>query len=505
MHHVPYQSETIVNELSSARSLLAIPGPNDPFCPGPMVDLPVTGPVLRALTANPQYRTLLLLTKQRDLFLEKEIAHRFPCIDIQYMTSDKLRGGPHHDFLLSGDHSRSFPILRKILDGELAARPVYLVPNPTKVKLIPFPIDAKSKNPSDPIVREPTTNYGTRPRTSLTPRIDHRRPQPDRETVIRELGLLGESPSFTRVLDGATVLARHELPVLIQGETGTGKELFARLIHQLSSRHREPFVPVNCGALPAQLIESILFGHRKGAFTGAQSDQSGKFELAHGGTLFLDELGELPLELQPKLLRVLEDGVIEPIGSSTTRQVNVRIVAATNLELRNAIEENRFREDLYYRLAVGLIRLPSLRERSDDIASIAIHILHEMNQGLAEPRQFTPCALRRLSEYPWPGNVRDLQNTIRRSALWSVCPLIEAEDLIFDQPSQNERSLDTTLLPEEGFSLEEHLGQVRKKLILRALDLSRGNQSAAAKRLGISPQAVHKFLKLQNIQSGSLA
>jgi transcriptional regulator with PAS, ATPase and Fis domain len=297
-----------------------------------------------------------------------------------------------------------------------------------------------------------------------------------------------------QALEQGAALAPSSVPILLLGETGTGKELFARYIHRLSGRPAERFVPINCAALPQELVESMLFGHKRGAFTGAISDQKGKFDMADGGTLFLDELAELPLPTQAKLLRVLQDGVIEPLGSPGAHQVDVRVIAATNQDLQHAIRHRKFREDLYYRLNVGEIHLPPLRERRSDISKIALHVLDRVNAGLRRPRRLTPGALSRLQRHAWPGNVRDLQNVIERSLRLATKDVLETDDLLISEPIMALDPLARLPEPEEGFSLEEYLTSARKQLILRALERADGNQSAAARLLGISPQAVHKFL-----------
>jgi transcriptional regulator with GAF, ATPase, and Fis domain len=269
----------------------------------------------------------------------------------------------------------------------------------------------------------------------------------------------------------------------------------ARFIHRLSGRQKETFVAINCAAIPEDLIESILFGHKKGAFTGAINDQVGKFDLADKGTLFLDELGDLPLSAQAKLLRVLQDGLIEPVGAEKPHRVDVRIVAATNRNLRKQVRRGKFREDLFYRLNVGEITLPPLRERRSDIPKLALHILDRVNGSLKRPKRLSPGALARLQAHSWPGNVRDLENVIERSARLSRHDVLEADDLLITEPVTYADPLDVLPEPYEGFSLEEFLNSARKQLILRALEASDGNQSKAARLLGITPQAVHKFLR----------
>jgi len=304
-----------------------------------------------------------------------------------------------------------------------------------------------------------------------------------------------EESAMQRSLEMGAMLAPSQAPILILGETGTGKELFARYIHRLSGRPRRSFVPVNCAAIPEDLVESLLFGHKKGAFTGAVNDQVGKFDTANKGTLFLDELGELPLSAQAKLLRVVQDGLVEPIGQAKAHKVDVRIVAATNRDLRKLVRQGKFREDLFYRLNVGEIKLPPLRERRSDIPKLALHILDRLNGSLRRPKRLSAEALARLQSHNWAGNVRDLENVIERSVRLCRHDVLDADDLLITEPVTYADPLDALPDPYEGFSLDEFLGSARKQMILRALEAANGNQSQAARMLGITPQAVHKFLQ----------
>jgi transcriptional regulator with GAF, ATPase, and Fis domain len=252
-----------------------------------------------------------------------------------------------------------------------------------------------------------------------------------RAETLREVmsePLKAESPALRAVVDQLRQVAPTRTSVLITGETGTGKEKVAQTLHHLSPRREKPFIKVNCGALPASLIESELFGHVKGAFTGATSARKGRFELADGGTLFLDEVGELPLDLQPRLLRALQEGEIDPVGSEKPRRVDVRVLAATNRDLGEEVEAGRFRKDLYYRLNVFPVHLPPLRERTQDIRPLAEAFLERFGrQNRRPPLRLTKEALKRLEGYPWPGNARELFNVLERAAILST-----GRDLVLD-------------------------------------------------------------------------
>lgn len=368
--------------------------------------------------------------------------------------------------------------------GEIPAHILNVRPQKFVTRDRPLVSEVDLTSPDFPVVRSGVCNIAASDDGSA-----------DFETVVTQLGIVGDHPAMRKALEIGAALAPSEAPILIFGETGTGKELFARFIHRLSDRPEDCFVPLNCAAIPKDLVESILFGHKKGAFTGAINDQQGKFDTADGGTLFLDELGELPVSTQAKLLRVLEDGLIDPLGDRKAHKVNVRIIAATNLDLGKAIRRGQFREDLYYRLNVGEIRLPALRERKSDVPKIALHILDHVNRMLKRPKRLSPYALTRLQNHSWPGNIRDLENVLERSARLSKKDVLDADDLMISEPVTYADPLAVLPDPAEGFSLEEYITSARKQLMLRAVELANGNQSEAARLLGVTPQAVHKFLR----------
>ncbi|HEY7746401.1 MAG TPA: sigma-54 dependent transcriptional regulator [Desulfuromonadales bacterium] len=291
--------------------------------------------------------------------------------------------------------------------------------------------------------------------------------------------LVGISDEMQQVFDMVRRVAATEATVLVTGESGTGKELIARAIHNGSERHEGAFVAVNCAAIPAELLESELFGHVKGAFTGAVKDRKGKFELADGGSLFLDEVGELPVELQPKLLRALQEREIEPVGG-TPRRIDVRVVAATNRDLEAAMGEGTFREDLYYRLAVIPVQLPALRQRRSDIPLLVRHFLQKHGGGAAVT--IDAAALAALTAYDWPGNVRELENAVERMLILRRGDLIGEGDLPPKVRGEGKPAAGGVLnLPAEGYPLEE----LEKEAVLEALRRTGWNQTKAAAFLRI--------------------
>lgn len=292
--------------------------------------------------------------------------------------------------------------------------------------------------------------------------------------------IIGSSQGMERVFEVIRKVADTEAAILITGESGTGKELVARSIHANSSRRDAPFVAINCAAIPANLLESELFGHVKGAFTGAIRDKAGKFQAAEGGTLFLDEVGELPLELQPKLLRALQEKEVEPVGGTKIQKLDVRIVSATNLDVEDAIEQGSFREDLYYRLSVIPIHLPPLRERRKDIPLLIKYFCNKHN---SQQVGFDEEAFHALAKYSWPGNVRELENTVERLLIMRNHEIITVQDLpdkIRKAKIQQAGSA-VVSLPEEGYSLE----QLECEIVINALERTNWNQSAAARFLRI--------------------
>ncbi|MEJ2692856.1 MAG: sigma-54 dependent transcriptional regulator [Candidatus Thiodiazotropha sp.] len=299
--------------------------------------------------------------------------------------------------------------------------------------------------------------------------------------------MLGQAPEFQTVLRAMRIVSATDATVLVTGESGTGKELLAEALYENSRRRDRPFITVNCAALPVQLAESELFGHRRGAFTGASSDGVGKMQAADGGTLFLDEIGELPLAVQAKLLRFLETGECQPVGQPLSQRVDVRIITATNRNLSQAVKEGSFRSDLYYRLYVVPLELPPLRERSGDIPLLMKGLTEELAQqyGLQPPR-YSKAALKVLNGYRWPGNVRELKNFCERMLILFSGRLVEPLNLPAEiqrhQIHNNPPVADGFELPEQGIRMEE----LEVSLIKQALSKTAGNRSRAARLLGLS-------------------
>ena len=320
-------------------------------------------------------------------------------------------------------------------------------------------------------------------------------PQTAIAAICRRLGILGQSEFFTAALERAANLSGFDVHVLLLGETGSGKELFAKLIHAASPRADKPMITVNCAAFPDTLIESQLFGHVRGAFSGAVKDQKGKFALADGGTLFLDEIAEIPVASQAKLLRAIEHGEIEVLGSGKTTKVNVRVIAATNKEIRKAIREGQFREDLYYRFR-GVVNIPPLRERRGDIPLLSQFVIERWNTLHQNPKRLAADALTALRQHPWPGNIRELFKVIEDSAITTGGRVIRARDLSFDQPLGGS-VLPLLPTPHAGFDINNFCAEVRQELMEQALKLTDGNKAAAGRLLGITSQAVHQYFKLR--------
>ncbi|MGE0080910.1 MAG: sigma-54 dependent transcriptional regulator [Thiohalomonadaceae bacterium] len=354
---------------------------------------------------------------------------------------------------------------------------------------------------------------------------EQRRPTASENQARLARVFVGNHPGVRQVRRLIDQVADTEANVIILGESGTGKEVIARSLHYLSSRRDKPFVPVNCGAIPGELLESELFGHENGAFTGALTTRQGRFEMAEGGTLFLDEIGDMPLHMQVKLLRVLQERCFERVGSNRSIPANVRIVAATHRNLEQAIRDGQFREDLYYRLNVFPIEVPPLRERREDIPLLVNELVARLERENRGTVRLTQAALASLSRYPWPGNVRELSNLIERLVIMHPDGVVDYGDLptkfqLDDSltegdiplPAVHETAAATEsapvvaggpmLLPEEGLDLKEYLADLELKLILQALDECDGVVAHAAQRLRMRRTTLVEKMRKYGINRG---
>jgi len=320
--------------------------------------------------------------------------------------------------------------------------------------------------------------------------------QPDKEMITQQAQqkLLGGSHAMMLVRKTISKLARSQAPVYISGESGVGKELAAKMIHEHGPRSEGPFIPVNCGAIPTELMESELFGHKKGSFTGANSDKDGLFQTANGGTLFLDEVADLPMHMQVKLLRVIQEKTVRPIGATRELPIDVRILSATHKNLIDMVSEGEFRQDLYYRINVIELKMPSLRERYEDIPELAGHILRKISrEWQIDTPKLGADALKQLNLYAFPGNVRELENILERAVTLCDGETIYDSDLQLEETRQNDA--DSPELNRGDVPLEQFIDDIEREAIMKALEATRFNKTAAAKKLGITFRALRYRLK----------
>ena len=308
--------------------------------------------------------------------------------------------------------------------------------------------------------------------------------------------LLGESEVMKRTRATIAKVARSQAPIYISGESGSGKELVARLIHSKGPRSNKPFVPVNCGAIPSELMESEFFGHKKGSFTGATTDKEGLFQAADGGTLFFDEVADLPLHMQVKLLRAIQEKAVRPVGDQQEHKIDVRILSATHKNLETLVKEGKFRQDLYYRINVIELNVPPLREHPEDIELLTEQLLTRLNGDSELPiPEISDAAVDALKTYAFPGNVRELENILERAMALCENDIIEADDLQLPHTEQHQAVVTTDIAVGDGISLESQLDQIEKNAIVQALEKTNHNKTAAAKLLGMSFRSLRYRLK----------
>jgi DNA-binding NtrC family response regulator len=341
--------------------------------------------------------------------------------------------------------------------------------------------------------------------------LTHKTLEQENKQLRSELGsryqfnqIIGESEGIKNCLSLVERVAETDSTVLVTGESGTGKELIARAIHYNSHRAKHPFVAINCGAIPSELLESELFGHVKGAFTGAISNRIGRFEMADEGTLFLDEIGDLDPSMQVKILRALQERVFEPVGATKSVQVNVRVIAATNIDLEKAVKEGRFREDLYYRLNVIPIQIPALRERKTDIPILLNHFLNQYNKNKTKVLTgFGTDALKCLVNYTWPGNIRELENLIERLSILKGFGSVEVNDLPAKYRSTAANFAETGMveIPESGLDFNSAVDQFENALILKALEKTGWNKNQAALLLRLNRTTLVEKMKKKGLKS----
>jgi two-component system response regulator PilR (NtrC family) len=326
---------------------------------------------------------------------------------------------------------------------------------------------------------------------------------PDERTPVKSrYTLLGDSPVMQELRKKIAKLARSQAPVFIHGESGSGKELVAHMIHEQGARADKPFVPVNCGAIPAELMESEFFGHKKGSFTGATSDKEGLFRAAQGGTLFLDEVADLPLPMQVKLLRAIQEKAVRPVGDHTEYPVDVRILSASHKNLAELVKQGKFREDLYYRINVIELIVPTLRERTEDIPSLAAHLLESLAQktGITTKPRLSSEAITTLKAYHYPGNVRELENILERALALAENNQIQPDDLHLQKKNQNTDNNQTLAKAINSPNIILNLEEQERHNIMQAMERNRWNRTAAAKQLGITLRQLRYRLEKLGIE-----
>lgn len=356
-------------------------------------------------------------------------------------------------------------------------------------------------------VSKPVDISKLRALVSTALKLEHTLPEKNAEPGDSPLKIIGESIQITSLKGQIVKLARSQAPVFISGESGSGKELVARAIHAQGPRKENEFVAINCGAIPTELMESEFFGHKKGSFTGAHSDKTGLFQAANGGSLFLDEIADLPLHMQVKLLRAIQEKAVRPVGSETEIPVDVRLISATHKNLDKEVEVGNIRQDLYYRINVIELKVPALRDRREDIPLLAEHFLEILtSEHNLDKVSIQNDAMEKLQAYNFPGNVRELENILQRAMAMAENNIITADDLpplksgSEDKRPAPEQDIQETITFEKEFSLEKHLEEIEKAAIEKALEETRWNKTAAAKKLGMTFRSFRYRLKKLGIE-----
>jgi len=484
------------------RVLITWIGHTDLRAPAEDADVGV-GPVAQSLSARRFDRALLITDHQGDVLgaYRKWIEKHSGGADLQWLHEELTGPTDFGDIYVAAVRACKTALADK--PGETSLT-FHLSPGTPAMAAV-WIILAKTRFPAELI--ESSRQHGVRTASvpfdisaDFLPDLLRR---PDEELERLSAGLSPAAPEFDEIVHQGRAMARlivrarhvapRSVPALIEGETGTGKELLARAIHRASPRRDKPFVAVNCGAIPSELVESELFGHEKGAFTGAMARRKGHFVEAEGGSLFLDEVGELPKPAQVKLLRALQEGEVLPVGSSTSRKVDVRLIAATNRSLLSEVAAGVFREDLFHRIAVAVLRLPPLRDRREDLPLLIDHLLALVNrEGREQPgyteKKLSVGARKLLLAHPWPGNVRELQNTLSRAAIWTPDEVLKAEDVRDALLPTAGRLQEGEVLGRplgEGLDLPAVLAGVARHYLERAVDEAQGNKTQAAQLVGL--------------------
>jgi len=506
----------------TGKTLFAFVDSQDPFTPSVVAGVEQAGPILSLMASRPFDFLFLFYTPHTQTNAHetsREVGRRHPECEVvlqELPDSDpedpfafirqlsrrvgqaikRSRGSKNHVCMSSGAPEMRAALFFLVAAGVL---PATLLHVGSRAERLLDPPDAKEVDLDAP----DRSSLGAGPpdieaqmellEAELAPARAGRYPELD--DTLKKLKICIRSAVMHSAAETVAKAAPFDVPIFLLGERGTGKELFAKLVRQLSDRRDKAFVPVNCAGLAEHIVENELFGHVRGAFTGAETDRLGKFEAADKGTLFLDEIGDLKLEAQAKFFRALQEKEITRLGSNEVRKVDVRIIAATNRNLQEMMEAGLFRRDLYDRLKVVQVRLPPLRERREEILPLAVKFLEQFNQEHNCQKRLSKVSISRLLQHDWPGNVRELKNVLEASVVLAKQDLIEPEDLPIDTTPPGQGYLDHLPVPGPECDMKNIIGKVKARLVQNALSVCNNNQSRAAELLGISRQALSEFLR----------